>query len=115
MTQLGAGKVKAFGVSTKERFPQAPQIPSIHEAGLPGYDISVWFGMSAPAGVPPEIVARLSASLNKALSSPVLQKKFETKGLAVKTSTPEQFGEFLKTEIAKWGAMIKEANIPAQD
>lgn len=115
VTQLAAGKVKAFGVSTKERFAQAPQIPSIHEAALPGYDVSVWFGMAAPAGVPADIIAKLSASMNKALMNPALQKKFESKGLAVKTSTPEEFGGFLKSEIAKWGAMIQEAKIPAQD
>jgi tripartite-type tricarboxylate transporter receptor subunit TctC len=115
VTQLAAGKVKAYGVSTKQRFPQAPQIPSIHEAGLPGYDLSVWFGMAAPAGVPPEIVARLSQALNAALASPELAKKFEVKGLAVKAGTPAEFGAFMKTEIASWGTMIREANIPPQD
>ncbi|QJR12880.1 hypothetical protein DSM104443_03974 [Usitatibacter rugosus] len=115
VTQLAAGKVKAYGVSTKQRFPQAPQIPSIHEAGLPGYDLSVWFGMAAPVGVPPEIVARLSQALNAALASPELAKKFEVKGLAVKASTPAEFGAFMKTEIASWGTMIKEAGIPPQD
>ncbi len=115
VSQLAAGKVKAFGVSTKARFPQAPTIPSIHEAGLPGYDLSVWFGLAGPAGIPPEITARLSAALNAALKSPRLVQKFETKGLATKASTPAEFGAFLKSEIELWGMMIREAGIPAQE
>ncbi len=113
-SQLAAGKVKAFGVSTKSRFPQAPNIPSIHEAGLPGFDLSVWFAMAGPAGMSAEVTARVSTALNNALRSPVLIKKFETKGLAVKISMPSEFGAFLKSEIANWAMMIKEAGIPAQ-
>jgi tripartite-type tricarboxylate transporter receptor subunit TctC len=115
VSQLAAGKVKAFGVSTKRRFPQAPDIPSIHEAGLPGYDLSVWFALAAPAGLPPEITARISAALNNALRSPTLVEKFRNKGLAVKPSTPAEFGTFLKSEIALWGEMIRDAGIAAQD
>jgi tripartite-type tricarboxylate transporter receptor subunit TctC len=115
VSQLAAGKIKAFGVSTRNRFPQAPTIPSIHEAGIPGYDLSVWFGFAGPAGMPPEIVARVSTALNNALKSPKLVQKFETKGLAVKTSTPAEFGAFLKSEIASWGVMIKDAGIPPQE
>jgi tripartite-type tricarboxylate transporter receptor subunit TctC len=115
VSQMAAGKVKAFGVSTKARFPQAPDIPSIHEAGLPGYDLSVWFALAGPAGMPPEIVARVSQALNNALRSPALVEKFKTKGLAVKPSTPAEFGAFLKSEIALWGEMIRDAKIPAQE
>lgn len=115
VSQLAAGKVKAFGVSTKARFPQAPDIPSIHEAGLPGYDLSVWFGFAGPAGMPPEVTARVSTALNNALKSPALIEKFKTKGLAVKTSTPAEFGAFLKSEIALWGVMIKDAGIQPQE
>jgi tripartite-type tricarboxylate transporter receptor subunit TctC len=115
VSQLAAGKIKAFGVSTRSRFPQAPAIPSIHEAGIPGYDLSVWFGFAGPAGMPPEIVARVSTALNNALKSPKLVQKFETKGLAVKTSTPAEFGAFLKSEIASWGVMIRDAGIPPQE
>jgi tripartite-type tricarboxylate transporter receptor subunit TctC len=115
VSQLAAGKIKAFGVSTRNRFPQAPTIPSIHEAGIPGYDLSVWFGFAGPAGMPPEIVARVSTALNNALKSPKLVQKFETKGLAVKTSTPAEFGAFLKSEIASWGVMIRDAGIPPQE
>jgi tripartite-type tricarboxylate transporter receptor subunit TctC len=65
--------------------------------------------------MPPEIVARVSTALNNALKSPKLVQKFETKGLAVKTSTPAEFGAFLKSEIASWGVMIKDAGIPPQE
>jgi tripartite-type tricarboxylate transporter receptor subunit TctC len=115
VSQMAAGKVKAFGVSTKARFPQAPDIPSIHEAGLAGYDLSVWFALAGPAGMPPDVVARVSQALNNALKSPALVEKFKAKGLAVKPSTPAEFGAFLKGEIALWGEMIRDAKIPAQE
>lgn len=115
VSQMAAGKVKAFGVSTKARFPQAPDIPSIHEGGLTDYDVSVWFGLAGPAGMPADVTARVSQALNNALKSPALVEKFKTKGLAVKPSTPEWFGSFLKSEIQLWGTMIRDAKIPAQD
>lgn len=115
VSQMAAGKVKAFGVSTKARFPQAPDIPSIHEGGLTDYDVSVWFGLAGPAGMPADVTARVSQALNNALKSPALVEKFKTKGLAVKPSTPEWFGNFLKSEIQLWGTMIRDAKIPPQD
>lgn len=115
VSQMAAGKVKAFGVSTKARFPQAPDIPSIHEGGLTDYDVSVWFGLAGPAGMPADVTARVSQALNNALKSPALVEKFKTKGLAVKPSTPEWFGSFLKSEIQLWGTMIRDAKIPPQD
>lgn len=113
--QIQGGRLKALGVTTKGRFPLVPDIKSINESGAPGYDLAVWFALSGPAKLPPDVTKRLSIALNNALRSPGLQKKYASLGLAVKPSTPAQFATFLKSEVATWGALIKAAGIPPQD
>jgi tripartite-type tricarboxylate transporter receptor subunit TctC len=113
--QIQAGKVKALGVTTRERFPLVPEIPTLHEGGVPGYELKIWFGMAAPANLSPEITKRVSAALNKALASEETNKRFSSWGLAPRTSTPEEFGAMVKQEVETWGALVKAANIPPQD
>jgi tripartite-type tricarboxylate transporter receptor subunit TctC len=108
-----AGKMKALGVSTVKRSTLAPEVPSIDEAGVPGYDLSVWFGVLAPAGTPREIIQRLNVEIVKILQSPEVKERFVKQGVDVQTGTPEQFDAFVKSEVARWAKVIKDAGIRA--
>ena len=108
-----AGKMKALAVSTAQRSALAPEVPTVAEAGVPGYELAVWFGVLAPAGTPRDIVARLNAEIVKALNSPDVKDRFARQGVEVRTSTPEQFGEFLRAEVARWAKVIQDAGIKA--
>ncbi|MEK6245685.1 MAG: tripartite tricarboxylate transporter substrate binding protein [Pseudomonadota bacterium] len=108
-----AGKMKALAVSTTQRSALAPEVPTVAEAGVPGYELSVWFGVLAPAGTPRDIVARLNAEIVKLLNSPEVKDRFAKQGVEVRTSTPEQFGDFLRAEVARWAKVIKVAGIRA--
>ena len=108
-----AGKMKALGVSTAKRSALAPEVPSLNEAGVPGYDLSVWFGVLAPAGTPREIVQRLNTEIVRILQSPDVKERFLKQGVDVQTSTPEQFDAFVRSEVARWAKVIKDAGIRA--
>jgi tripartite-type tricarboxylate transporter receptor subunit TctC len=88
-----------------------PDLPTIAEAGLPGYQANSWAGVMAPAGTPKEIVQKLNADLVKALSQPDVRNRLLQSGAEPMPSTPEEFGKFLKAEITKWGKLVKDANI----
>ena len=104
----------ANGVSTPERFPLAPDIPTLNETGAAGFDLTVWFGLMGPAGLPAPVVERLSQSLGKALANGELKQTYERQGLTVKQQTPAEFGGFVRAEIDKWAAIVKETGIPPQ-
>jgi len=108
-----AGKMKALGVSTAKRSALAPEVPSLNEAGVPGYDLSVWFGVLAPAGTPREIVQRLNTEIVRILQSAEVKERFLKQGVDVQTSTPEQFDAFVRSEVARWAKVIKDAGIRA--
>jgi len=114
LQQARAGKVKTYGVSTPERFALAPDIPTLNETGAPGFDLTVWFGLMGPAGLPGPVLDRLSQSLRKALANDELKQTYARQGLTVKTQTPAEFGGFVRTEIDKWAAIVKETGIPPQ-
>lgn len=107
------GKMKALAVSTAKRSPLAPEVPSVNEAGVPGYDLSVWFGVLAPAGTPREIVQRLNVEIVKILQSPDVKERFLKQGVEVQTSTPGEFDAFVRSEVARWAKVIKDAGIRA--
>jgi tripartite-type tricarboxylate transporter receptor subunit TctC len=113
--QIQGGKLKALGVTTPSRFSIVPDIPALNESGAQGYQLVVWFALAGPAGMPKPVVDRLSASLKQALASKKLQDKYASHGLEVKPSTPDEFGTFLKSEIASWGDSIRKAGIAPQD
>lgn len=113
--QIQGGKLKALGVTTPSRFSIVPDIPALNESGAQGYQLVVWFALAGPAGMPKPVVDRLSASLKQALASKKLQGKYANHGLEVKPSTPDEFGTFLKSEIASWGDAIRKAGIAPQD
>lgn len=113
LPHVRAGKLKALGVSTKARTPLAPEVPSVDEAGVPGYDVSVWFGVLTVAGTPREIVQRLNSEMVKILASPEIRERFGKTGVQVVAGTPEHFSQFLKGEVDRWARVVREANIKA--
>jgi len=106
-----AGKMRALAVTTAQRSPLAPDVPTVAEAGVPGYDQTAWFGVLAPAGTPRDIIARLNAEIVKLLNSTDVKERFAKQGVEVRTSTPEQFSAFLSGEVARWGKVIRDAGI----
>ncbi|MCX7295959.1 MAG: tripartite tricarboxylate transporter substrate binding protein [Hyphomicrobiales bacterium] len=105
------GKVRAIGVSGVTRSPAFPDLPTIAEAGVPGYAAPTWTGVIAPAGVPRPIVDKLNAAINKALASPAFLKKFESTGDEAGGGTPEEFAATIKADSAKWEDVVKRANV----
>ena len=108
-----AGKMKALAVTTAQRSPLAPEIPTLAEAGVPGYEQTAWFGVLAPAGTPRDIIGRLNVEIIKVLNAPDVKERFGKQGVEVRTSTPEQFSTFLRSEVDRWGKVIREAGIKA--
>lgn len=104
-----AGKLKALAVSTRKRFAAAPELPTMEEAGLPGFEVTAWYALLAPAGTPQEIVQRLHAESARILASPELAKRLLGLGFEPVGSTPEQTGAFIQSEIVKWAKVIRDS------
>ncbi|GKS74800.1 tripartite tricarboxylate transporter substrate binding protein [Acidovorax sp. SUPP950] len=104
-----SGKLRPIAVTTAKRSPELPDVPTIAEAGVPGYEATSWFGMFAPAGTPAPIVAQLNKALVKVLSQPETKKKLADQGAEPVSETPEQFAAFIQAESAKWGKVVKES------
>ena len=113
LPHVRAGKLKALAVSSKSRTSQAPEVPSVDEAGVPGYDVSVWFGVLTVAGTPREIVQRLNSEMVKVLTSAEVKERFGRIGVDVVAGTPEHFSQFLKSEVARWAKVVQDAAIKA--
>jgi len=111
--QLRAGKVKALAVSSAKRFAGAPEIPSAAEAGIPGMDVRLWFGLFAPAKTPKSVVTKLNREIGDILRSPETQETFLKQGVAAAPGTPEELGDWVKTELARWTPVIEAAGIRA--
>jgi tripartite-type tricarboxylate transporter receptor subunit TctC len=110
-----AGQVRALGVSTANRQPSAPDVPTIAEAGVPGYDTSSWFAFFVPAKTPPEIIQKIHADTVAVLAEPAIKAKLDVLGVVIVGSTPEALGAHLKDEMDKWGPVIKAANIKVSE
>ena len=110
---IKAGRLRALAVLARERSALLPEVPTADEAGLPNFDVTTWYGIMAPAGTPQPIIARLNAEFVKIMHSPDLKERLAGMGTDVMTSTPEEFAAYLKREIAKWGDVIRKANLRA--
>jgi tripartite-type tricarboxylate transporter receptor subunit TctC len=108
---IGANRLRVLAVSTAKRTPLLPDVPSLQEAGVKGYDTELWAGLLAPAGTPGPILARLHAETVQALKSADVKKVLASRGAVPKSSTPEEFAAFMKSELAKWATVVKEANV----
>ncbi len=107
MPQVKAGKLKALAVTTAQRSKLAPELPTMAEAGLQGFDISTWFGLFAPAGTPVDVIAKWNAEVAKILNSPEMREKLVAQGAEPAPTTPEQFAAFVKSEIVKYAKIVK--------
>lgn len=113
MTQIKAGKVRALAVTSSQRDPGLPDLPTVSEAGVPGFEASNWHGFEGPPGLPRDVVDKLNAAIRKALSNPTLVKTFADSSLNVIPSTPETMGARLAREYAMWGDVIKTLDTKA--
>jgi tripartite-type tricarboxylate transporter receptor subunit TctC len=111
---LKAGRLRALAVTSSKRFVTLPDLPTIAESGVPGFEFSTWFGLLAPAATPKQIIARLNEATVNGLNSADLREKFLSQGLEPQPSTPEKFGDFLRSEISKWREVIESAGIKPQ-
>ena len=111
LPQVKAGKLKALGVSTKKRSPLVPEVPTIDEAGVKGYEMTYWFAAYVPAGTPAPVIARLNELLVKAARSPAAAPFYQSTGTEIFTSTAEELRKFQAAESQKWGRIIKSAGI----
>ncbi len=112
MPHVKSARLRALAVSSAKRSQAAPELPTIAESGVPGYDFSTWYGLLVPAGTPKTVVARLNGAAQKALSSD-LREKLAQQGVETETSTPEKFSDIISADISKWRKIIRDANIKA--
>ena len=109
--QIKAGKLRPLGVTSKERSPTLPDVPTIAEAGVPGYEALSWFGVLVPAGTPNAIVAKLQDEIAKALADPAMRERFAELGAVPVGGTPAEFANFISAETAKWAKVVQDAGI----
>jgi tripartite-type tricarboxylate transporter receptor subunit TctC len=107
MAQVKAGKVRALAVTTAERSPLVPDLPTMAEAGLPGFDISTWYGLLAPAATPKDVIAKWNAEVTRILNTPEVRERLAAQGAVATPTTPEQFAAFIGREIPKYAKIVK--------
>ncbi|UUX95326.1 tripartite tricarboxylate transporter substrate binding protein [Aquabacterium sp. J223] len=111
---VASGKLRPIGLTGTRRHPALPQVPTIAEAGLPGYETSVWLGLLAPAGTPPAVVARLQSEVARLVIEPALRERWLALGAEPVASTPAAFAESIRSDAENWGRVIREAQIKAE-
>jgi tripartite-type tricarboxylate transporter receptor subunit TctC len=114
MPHVSAGQVRALAITRLKRSPLFPDLPTMDEAGIEGFDLDAWAGLVAPAGTPPAVVAKLNAALRPIIDGPDVQAKFKNVGFQGFSSTPGEFGDYIKVQLGKWQKMVKDANIQAE-
>ena len=109
---VNAGKLRMIGVGSDHRSKEFPEVPTLAESGVPGFEAKSWFGLVAPAGTPPDIIRKINQDVTKVISAPEFSKEYLTaQGLEPILGTPDQFAAFIRTETVKWGKVVKEADI----
>jgi tripartite-type tricarboxylate transporter receptor subunit TctC len=114
IAQVRQGRVRGLAVTGGKRSPAAPNLPTVAEAGVAGYEFNAWFGMFGPAGMPQDVVAKLNSAIVKAVESPDLKARMEQLGAEPFVGTPEQFAEFFKGEVDKWARVVREGRLQVQ-
>ncbi len=111
LPHIRSGKLRALAVGGTERVSVAPEIPTVREQGLPGYDVDIWLGVLAPAGTPTDIVKKLHAEIVAAMNTPEFKQRIAAHGLDVIASSPEKFGEVIRADLARWGKVVRDAGL----
>jgi tripartite-type tricarboxylate transporter receptor subunit TctC len=114
LPQVKAGRLRALAQSGLTRSSIAPDLPTVVEAGVPGYEVMVWFGLVAPTGTPREVIVKLNTEVLKILAMPDVRARFLAQGVEPMGSTPEEFGEHIRAQMAKWGKVVKDAGVQAE-
>ncbi|MGZ5103203.1 MAG: tripartite tricarboxylate transporter substrate binding protein [Usitatibacter sp.] len=114
LPQVKAGRLRALAQTGASRSAVAPDIPTVAEAGVPGYELTVWFGLVAPAGTPREVVGKLNAEVLKILAMPDVRERFLAQGVEPLGSTPEEFRDHIRAQMAKWGKVVRDAGVQAE-
>ena len=108
---ISGGRLKPLAVTAEKSFDYLPNVPTVQEAGVPGYVVTGWNALAAPAGTPPEVIAKLNTELVRALRAPDTARQFSAQGVEPAHSTPEEFLAVIKSDLQKWGKVIREAGI----
>jgi len=111
LPHVRAGRLRALAVSSPQRLPTLPDVPTVAESGYPGFDADQWYGIVAPAGTPAAVVARLNAEINKALQLPAVAQQLAVEGAIPMPATPKAFGELIAREIPRWAEVVKAGNV----
>jgi tripartite-type tricarboxylate transporter receptor subunit TctC len=111
---MKTGRLRPLGITSAKRFAQSPEVPTIAEAGVPGYQVESWNGLFAPAGTPPEIVSRVAAAVQQAFKDPALRKRMEEMGTEPVGDSPAEFRAFVQAELQKWGTFVKQSGIKVE-
>jgi tripartite-type tricarboxylate transporter receptor subunit TctC len=111
--QIRRGKLNALGVASGQRVPSMPELPTISEAGVPGYEAEIWYGLSVPAATPQDIIARLHSEVAKILKQPDLVQQLDKSGFQARVSTPDEYGALKRREIQKWAKVVSAAAMRA--
>ncbi|MBI5716916.1 MAG: tripartite tricarboxylate transporter substrate binding protein [Burkholderiales bacterium] len=111
---VDAGKLRALAVTTAQRSPQFPDLPTLAESGVPGYEVMNWYGLVAPANTPPDVVQRLNQALVKVMGTAEVRQRLASAGMDATSGTPAQFGDLMARERSKWGELIRKAGIRAE-
>ncbi len=114
LQHVKAGKIRALAVTTAKRSVIVPDLPTIAESGVPGFDVNNWYGMAAPARTPAAVIARLNRDLVSILKTPEVNRVFIEQGIEPAPSSPEAFGRFIRAEFEKWGRVLRDAKVSAQ-
>jgi tripartite-type tricarboxylate transporter receptor subunit TctC len=112
MSHIRSGNLRALAVTTEKRFPGLPDVPTVGESGVPGYVVTSWNSLAAPANTPRPVIDRLNQAVHKALASPEVQERFKALGVDGRASTPEHLREFFVSEAKRWGQVVESAKIP---
>jgi len=114
LPHVKSGRLRALAVSTAKRSAATPELPTIAEAGVPGYEFTTWYGVLVPTGTSKDIIARLNREFIKLLELPDVKERLAASGFEPETSTPDEFAQYMRSEVAKWGKVVKAANLKVE-
>jgi tripartite-type tricarboxylate transporter receptor subunit TctC len=113
LPHVRSGRLRALAVSSAQRIPALPDVPTVAENGLPGFEADQWYGLVAPAGTPAAVVSRINAEVNRALVQADVAEQFSREGAVAQPGTPQSFGDLIRREIPRWAEVVKAGNVKA--
>jgi tripartite-type tricarboxylate transporter receptor subunit TctC len=113
LPMIKSGKLRPLGVSSLKRIAQLPEVPAIAEAGVPGFEVHVWYGLFAPRGTSPKIIAKISADVSRIVKAPEMRERLAGLGADAEGTTPEAFKNYFRADVEKWAKVVKAAKVSA--